>query len=461
MSVPVGCVAALVALWLSPLGTAAPVESSVAASGDGNSEQRYWAALERIERETGKTSSFTYYRQLNTAAFSRPRQVYEAAKWVHLHGWGDNSTTATILERAFIEGDGLLQTLEAGIRANNPVLPPHIGPETPVADFKRTELIGLFALARARRDTARKLISPRKPDLDFPFDRGIDVLVLGGHHQSANSPLVEYLVGAALQRKAEDFLLYVVTAGRTSPDACIDAIRRIVAMESARKPMVEGWNGDMAYLRDFLVEGVRQSRMNHGSPETEKPAATATDDSKGFDHDHYSEFDGMSSDDSTTPCIVQYMNDYIKGGGWFADLSPTKRFEIDARRKGAGEKSGEECRAWVDKIAIASLTEALRREELVTQKLRLIVTALALQNSAARGMSRDDSLAVQNALERVGVDPSWGTDLYTEKEFKVEKAGENSVRLIGSTPPWYDDSYRATDEVETFTIELPLVPPRP
>jgi len=394
----------------------------------------YFKALEDMERTSGKQSSHTLYFQMRLVSKDQyAESLLNCAQWVLFNKWIDGSTTSSIVIEAIRENQDSFDLLSKGVQIDNPVLPRINGREMLVPNGEKLYTLALLRLAEAKHSAWEKLKVVDKPDISLmeEAEAGLEILEFGSHFMCDNATLIHYLIGNGIRSYAADFLIWLVENDRSFSLDRKDVINRILSHEEKRKAMFKGWYDDLSIFRDIQLEAY--TRILPRDPKPEFIDLLRKRLSEDIRINAQALTREQILDIYSTNTLARYFNEYLEAGKAFAELSP-------AEREKEAEKYEEQARAlsprrslYLRNMDIPTVTNLLRLEQMVTTKLRMVVSALAIQECIATKRAATPIKSVKALY----LDESWAKDPFTDHEliFTYEKA--DIMVLNGELTPWF------------------------
>lgn len=408
----------------------------------------YWDALREIEGVTGKESSHSYYSRFTFREQDEER-ILHCAQWVLANTWTDGSTTSSVLLKAIEVNRESLDLLSRGVEIDNPVLPPMAGFETPIPNWRKLYIIALLHLVETKRKVAEKLSQPEYETLDPEAHAGLEVLRFGGHFMCDNGTLIHYLIGNAIRCAAADFLTRIIEKDTSLTLDRLDIINRILEHEEKRNSLLVGWRDDLILGRDSYVKvyghvfppdppiELLNHLRNKLSKEMNVSTATLTQD--------------MIKDLYSTNTLTRYFNEFIHLGEGFAQLSPLEREqETETYLMQAAELSPRRS-PYLTNVAIPDLVIPLSLEQIVTAKLRLIVSSLAVQE----GVKMKRTTQPQQSVKILNLDPSWAIDPFTDRPFTALYTKPGRLTLNSLAPQWFFEMDQLYAQNRKLDIDFP------
>ncbi|MBN1902202.1 hypothetical protein JW926_12830 [Candidatus Sumerlaeota bacterium] len=436
----------------SPKGRAetTPPDSSYQGDHLDNVIAAYWNSLGDIERATGKKSSHSYYAKFSFTD-QNEEQILRCAQWVLANTWMDGSTTCSVLLRAMEDNKGNVELILRGVEADHPVLPPLSDIETPIPNWRKMYLIALLHLVDIKRRAVEKLMHPDYGSLDPDARAGLKVLQFGGHFMCDNGTLFHYLIGNAIRCAAADFLIWVIEKDISLTLQRRDIIDIILENENKRNSFFTGWHDDLMTLCDNLVK-----IYGHAFPEN-PPEDLVNHLRKALSQEMKVSSDALTlaqiRDIYSTGTLSRYFNEFIKLGEGFAGLTARERENEREGYQTQSSKVSPQRSPYLKNVEVPNVVIPLQLEDVVITKLRLIVTALSMQEAILLKRTTQP----QPSVKIMGLDPSWAVDPFTDKPFTTLFIKPGRLTLNGQPPEWF----YAMDQIYAMNMRMDIDFPTP
>jgi len=413
----------------------------------------YLKALKDIEQTTGKQSSHALYFQMRIVLKDQSEEtLLDCAQWVLANSWIDGSTTASIVLEGIRANQDSLDILSKGVQIDNPVLPSNRRMEMLVPNWRKIYTIALLRLAESKHSATQKLKDRNKPDISLmeEAEAGLEILQFGGHFMCDNATLVHYLIGNGIRSFAADYLIRTVENDRRFTLDRMDVINRILSHEEKRNSMFRGWHDDLSVFLDIQLEISGRILPRDPKPEfldqlRKRLAENMHVNAQTLTREQILDLYSINT-------LARYFKEYLEAGKTFADLSPAER------EKGT-EKYEEQARLlsprrspYLRNMEIPTVTDLLRMEQIVTTKLRLVVSSLAIQECIARKRAA----TLLRSVKALYLDEVWAKDPFTDNEMILTYHKTDLIGLNGEIPPWFYSLAPGYTQNYNFEIIFPI-----
>ena len=413
----------------------------------------YWAALKDIERTTGKQSSHSLYSQMSFVSKAQPEEtLLECVQWVLYNSWIDGSTSSSIVLEGIRENQNSLDLLSKGAQLDNPVLPRIGRMEMVVPNWKKIYTIALLRLAEAKYSAAQKMKDKAHPDISLEEEAeiGLETLQFGCHFMCDNATLIHYLLGNIIRSSAADFLIWVVENDQRLSIDRLETINQILSLEEKRNSMFQGWYDDLSAFRDIQLELYGKIFPRDPKPEFMNLLR------KKLSEDMHVSSPTLTREQIldlySTNTLARYFNEFLDAGKAFADLSSAERERETGKYEEQAVFLSPGRSPYLKNTAIPTVTAPLRMEQIVTTKLRLVVSALAIQESIARKRAATPI----KSMKALYLDEAWAKDPFTDQELTIVYHKFDKMMLNGDKPSWFYTIAPGYTQNYDFEIEFPI-----
>lgn len=404
----------------------------------------YQRELMEAANEDGTKSSFSYYFQVGSDR-QRGENLSAAAEWVEKNGWpGDDTTTGSLLLKAYEATARDRELLQQGIEVGNPTLPRPIGVITPMPNLSALQDAIRLELAMSRR-----VLEQAEPSSAAAYaeaeSTGLGLVAFGSHFTNENALLIMRLVGIAVMSHATEHLLWVLEQDEECHLKAESIANELASHEEATTAIYDAWVMDLEIIFDVieqtaagvLVEGwkedptILQNMRSYYEQTTGEPGG-----------DLPAEYLAQAYDIQN---LRRYYDEFIEVGEEFAALPIPERHAQYTDFVTRFNEAHPTRSAWLAMIGTPNLAEAQLREEVLLQQLRLAMTALAIRSAG-------DTLDPAAAVEQAGLPPRWAIDPFTQESFRTERLDDGRVRVAGVEPPPY--GHGSKDNLHTVEFML-------
>lgn len=225
-------------------------------------------------------------------------------------------------------------------------------------------------------------------------------------------------------------------------------IQNILDHEKHRSPMSKSVYYDLSKLCDAYVENIRTNLPSEPSQKVMDNMRQILSKHLNRNVDHLSDKEVMNY--FSIESLTQYFDDFISALKEFYSLPPDERERRYEEYKKRFKTLYPNRSPWLSGHPFTDFFDAIRRETINTARLRMVVTALALQESAKEGKGD----IPEKALLSLGVPQTWAIDPFSGKPFTLEHSSPHKARLFMNTPKWCQETNINSIYVKNLAIEF-------